>query len=252
MENLHNKVILITGATSGFGRALALLAAKEGARVIAAGRRKERLAALAKESANIYPLVLDIRDIQDMKKALADLPPEYAAIDVLVNNAGLALGFESFEKQDADNNQQMIDTNISGLVHLTHAVLPGMIARGSGYIVNVSSIAGSYPYPGGNVYGGTKAFVTQFSLNLRADLVSKNIRVTSIEPGMCDTEFSLVRFAGDQQKANNVYEGMTPLSAEDIANTILWCISQPAHVNINRLEVMPTQQAFSPFAVSRD
>jgi len=236
--------IFITGATSGFGHALALLCAEKGYKVIATGRREERLKELA--SKNIQTIMLDVRDREAVNAACKNLE-----VDVLVNNAGLALGLSSYEKQLPEHNQQMVDTNINGVLHVTHALLPGMVARDLGHIVNLSSIAGTYPYPGGNVYGATKAFLTQFSLNLRADLLGKNIRVTNIEPGMCDTEFSTVRFAGDTKKADAVYAGMQPLLAEDIANTILWCIEQPKHVNINRVEIMPVMQAFSPFAVSR-
>ena len=246
MLNLQNKTIFITGATSGFGRALALLAASRGAKVIATGRRQDRLDELQSRSPNIQTLMLDVRDKAAVNAACANLE-----VDVLVNNAGLALGLSSFEHQSPDDNQQMVDTNINGLLYVTQALLPNMTQRDCGHIVNISSIAGSYPYPGGNVYGATKAFVTQFSLNLRADLLGKNIRVTSIEPGMCDTEFSLTRFHGDAAKADSVYAGMQPLSADDIANTIFWCITQPAHVNVNRLEIMPVMQAFSAFAVSR-
>ncbi len=251
MLELNNKTIFITGATSGFGHALALLAAARGARVVATGRRAERLAELKSHSHNIHTLQLDVCDEKAVHAAIASLPEDFAEVDVLVNNAGLALGLESFENQSPDDNRQMVDTNINGLLYVTQALLPSMIARDRGHIVNISSIAGTYPYPGGNVYGATKAFVTQFSLNLRADLLGKNIRVTSIEPGMCDTEFSLTRFHGDTTKADSVYAGMQPLSADDIANTIFWCITQPAHVNVNRLEIMPVMQAFSPFAVSR-
>ncbi len=251
MLELNNKTIFITGATAGFGHALALLAASRGAKVVATGRRAERLAELKTHSHNIHTLQLDVRDEKAVRAAVASLPAEFAAVDVLVNNAGLALGLASFENQSPDDNRQMVETNINGLLYVTQALLPSMIARDSGHIVNLSSIAGTYPYPGGNVYGATKAFVTQFSLNLRADLLGKNIRVTSIEPGMCDTEFSLTRFHGDAAKADSVYAGMQPLSADDIANTIFWCITQPVHVNVNRLEIMPVMQAFSPFAVSR-
>jgi 3-hydroxy acid dehydrogenase/malonic semialdehyde reductase len=240
-----NPTIFITGATSGFGRALALMCAKKDYQVIATGRREERLKEI--EDKNIRTITLDVRDREAVNEACSNLE-----VDILVNNAGLALGLNSYEKQSPDHCQQMIDTNINGVLHVTHALLPGMVARDSGHIVNLSSIAGSYPYPGGNVYGATKAFLTQFSLNLRADLLGKNIRVTSIEPGMCDTEFSIVRFDGDKKKADQVYQGMQPLTAEDIANTILWCLEQPKHVNINRVEVMPVMQAFSPFAVSRN
>lgn len=252
MISLSDKKILITGATSGFGLALARMAAAQGARVIATGRRAERLAALHQEHPTVHTLCFDISDQEAMEAAISSLPEQYRDIDVLVNNAGLALGIESFEEKKPEHIAQMVQTNIQGLLSITHLLLPPMVARGSGHIVNISSIAGSYPYPGGNVYGASKAFVTQFSLNLRADLLGKNIRVTSIEPGMCDTEFSTVRYEGDTKKAGEVYEGMQPLSADDIARSVLWCITQPEHVNVNRLEIMPVQQAFSPFAVSRD
>lgn len=251
MSELTNKTIFITGATSGFGRALALLCVSRGAKVIATGRRAERLSELKTHSHNIHTIELDVRDEKAVNAVVAGLPADYANVDVLVNNAGLALGLSSYEQLPAEDAQQMVDTNINGVLYVTRALLPGMIARDRGHIVNLSSIAGTYPYPGGNVYGATKAFITQFSLNLRADLLGKNIRVTSIEPGMCDTEFSLTRFHGDKDKADSVYAGMQPLTADDIANTILWCITQPAHVNVNRLEIMPVMQAFSPFAVAR-
>lgn len=249
---LTNKTIFITGATAGFGLACAKLFVAQGAKVVATGRRVDRLAELkAALGDKVHTLVLDVRDRKAVESAIAALPAEFSDIDILVNNAGLALGLSALDQQSAEDLEQMIDTNIKGVVHCTHILLPKMIARASGHIVNLSSIAGTYPYPGGNVYGATKAFVTQFSLNLRADVLGKNIRVTNIEPGMCDTEFSTVRFKGDKNKADDVYAGMAPLSAEDIANTILWTISQPKHVNINRVEIMPTEQAFSPFAVSR-
>jgi 3-hydroxy acid dehydrogenase / malonic semialdehyde reductase len=252
MHTLNNKVIFITGATAGFGYAAARLFVQHGARVVATGRREERLDALKQELGEaLHPVILDVRSREAVDAAIAALPASHRAVDILVNNAGLALGLNSLESQTATDLQQMVDTNIMGVIHCTHALLPGMIERGAGHILNLSSIAGTYPYPGGNVYGATKAFVTQFSLNLRADLLGKNIRITNIEPGMCDTEFSTVRFKGDKGKADNVYAGMTPLSAEDIANTMLWTLTQPPHVNINRVEIMPTEQAFSPFAVSR-
>lgn len=248
---LNGKTALITGATSGFGEATARALAGQGARVILTGRRKDRLEALTNELAHALPLHLDIRDNAAIKAAIANLPADWAAIDLLVNNAGLALNTASFENQPLEDLDQMMQTNNAGLVYITHAVLPGMIARGSGQIINISSVAGSYPYPGGNVYGATKAFVTQFSLNLRADLVAKNIRVTSIEPGLAETEFSLVRFHGDAEKAKAVYTGTEPLIAKDIADAVLYCVTAPAHVNINRLEIMPTCQAFGSFAIHR-
>ncbi len=249
---LSGRTIFITGATSGFGLACAKLFVAQGARVVATGRREERLAELKKElGENVYTLTLDVRDQKAVEAAVKSLPAAFAGVDILINNAGLALGLDSYESLPLDKIQQMLDTNINGVLYATHALLPGMIERGRGHIVNLGSIAGTYPYPGANVYGATKAFLAQFTLNLRSDLHSKNVRVTNIEPGMCETEFSVVRFEGDQNKADNVYAGMTPLSASDIANTIFWCITQPEHVNINRVEIMPTQQAFSPFAVSR-
>ncbi len=245
--------LFITGATAGFGQALARHAVRSGMRVVVTGRREERLTALIRELGpdNAFAVSLDVRDRSAVEHAIASLPPAFSAIDILINNAGLALGLASFEQLSDDDIAQMIDTNIKGVLHCTHTLLPGMIARNRGHIVNLGSIAGNYPYPGGNVYGATKAFIHQFSLNLRADLLGKNIRVSVIEPGMCDTEFSTVRFHGDTAKANEVYAGMQPLSADDIAETILWCISRPAHVNINQIEIMPVMQAFSPFAVKR-
>jgi len=291
-NSLKNKTILITGATSGFGLACAELCATSGARVVAVGRRKERLEALqqkfsspsplvgeggmgglsprsqassaliepplpnpppqgGREYSPIHTLLLDVRDNAAVVAAVESLPKDFSKVDILINNAGLALGTGSFETQTMDDLEQMVDTNIKGLMYCTHALLPGMIERNSGHIVNIGSVAGSYPYPGGNAYGGTKAFVERFSLNLRADLLGKNIRVTNIEPGMAETEFSLVRFHGDSDKSKNVYAGVQPLTGEDVAESILWCITRPAHVNINRLELMPTQQAFGPFGVNR-
>ncbi|NBO20188.1 MAG: SDR family NAD(P)-dependent oxidoreductase, partial [Proteobacteria bacterium] len=235
-------------ATSGFGLETARALAGAGASVIITGRRQDRLEALKNElGSSAHALAFDVRDKAAVEAAFAG-----KHIDILVNNAGLALGAKSFEEQDMADLQQMVDTNVLGLIYCTHAILPGMVARGSGHIVNIGSIAGSYPYPGGNVYGGTKAFVTQFSLNLRADLVAKNVRVTSIEPGLAETEFALVRFHGDKKAADAVYEGTKPMTGHDIAQTVLWALTQPAHVNINRIELMATCQAFSPFAIHRE
>lgn len=253
MSSLANRTICITGATSGIGEACAKLFSQEGARLILTGRRSERLEALAKSQPKgmIHTMALDIRDAVAVTEALTHLPPEFTSVDTLVNNAGLALGLEKMHQQSLEDLEQMIDTNIKGLLYATQALLPGMIERGKGHIINLGSVAGNYPYPGGGVYGGTKAFVKQFSLNLRADLLGTPVRVTNVEPGMTDTEFSLVRFHGDQSKAANVYRNMQPLMGEDIAETILWCITRPAHVNINRIEVMPVEQAFGPFAIHR-
>ncbi len=249
---LGGKVALVTGATSGFGEATTEAFARAGATVIAAGRRRERLEALAARlGPRIHPLVLDVRDRQAVERAIQGLPPPLAAIDVVVNNAGLALGLEPAQRASLDDWDTMIATNCQGLVTATRAVLPGMVERNRGHVVNVGSVAATYPYPGGNVYGATKAFVRQFTLNLRADLLGTAIRATSIEPGMAETEFSLVRFGGDTSRASKVYEGVKPLSATDVAEAILWVVSLPAHVNVNALELMPVQQAFSPFAIDR-
>jgi 3-hydroxy acid dehydrogenase/malonic semialdehyde reductase len=247
------KTILVTGATAGFGAAFARRFIADGNRVIATGRRTERLAALAAALGdNLLPAKLDVTDHEAVAKFLETIPESWRTIDVLVNNAGLALGLSPAWEAKLSDWDTMIATNISGLIHITHAILPQMIARNDGIILNLGSVAGTYPYPGGHVYGGTKAFVEQFSLNLRADLVGKNIRVTAIEPGMCDgSEFSTVRFGGDSQKAAAVYAGTKSLNPEDIAETAAWLISLPAHVNVNKIEMMPTCQASAPFAVKR-
>ena len=244
-------VVLVTGATSGFGRATARRFIAAGARVVAAGRRADRLKALAAEcGTRLHPVVLDVRDQDAVFAAVAALPGPFAAVTVLVNNAGLALGLGPAHEVDLDDWTTMIDTNVRGLAQMTRAVLPGMVERGRGHVINMGSIAGEYPYPGGNAYCGTKAFVRQFSLALRADLNAHNVRVTVIEPGMAETEFSEVRLK-DAAKAKAVYRGVTPLSAEDIAETIFWTATLPEHVNINVLEVTPTAQAFGPFAIHR-
>jgi 3-hydroxy acid dehydrogenase/malonic semialdehyde reductase len=249
---LKGKVIFITGATSGFGLAFAKKFVKKGAKVIATGRRQERLKSLHKSlGRNLHTLAFDVSDQKAVTKAIAGLPKEFAAINVLINNAGLALGLESADKASLEDWQQMVDTNIKGMLYCTHAILPGMVKRGGGHIVNIGSIAGTYPYPGGNVYGATKAFVKQFSLNLRADLLGKNVRVSNIEPGMVETEFSVVRFGGDKKKAKTIYAGAQPLTANDIAECVYYCLTAPSHVNINSVEIMPTNQAFSGFAVYR-
>jgi 3-hydroxy acid dehydrogenase/malonic semialdehyde reductase len=243
-------VVVVTGATSGIGEACARRFAAEGARVVVTGRREERLRAIADAIAG-HALVLDVRDRQAVERSLSALPPAFADVAVLVNNAGLALGLEPAQRADVDDWQQMVETNVLGLSYVTRTLLPGMVERGRGHIVNIGSVAGSYPYPGGNVYGATKAFVRQFSLNLKADLLGTPVRVTNVEPGMVDTEFSAVRFHGDRERAAAVYANMDPLTAEDIADVVFWSVGRPARVNVNTIEVMPTMQAFSPFAVAR-
>jgi len=245
--------VFVTGASSGFGAAVARRFAADGARVVAAARRVDRVKALASEFGDrVLPVELDVRDRDAVAAVVAGLPAEFAAIDVLVNNAGLALGLNPAQDADLDDWDQMIDTNCKGLVYCTRAVLPGMVARRRGHVINLGSVAGTYPYPGGNVYGGTKAFVHQFSLNLRSDLHGTRVRVTCVEPGMADTEFSLVRFSGDQGKADNVYAGMQPMTADDIAEAIHWAASLPEHVNVNTVELMATAQSFAPFQVARE
>lgn len=249
------QIVLVTGASAGFGAAITRRFAAAGTRVIAASRRLDRLDALAEELGRdlVLPLALDVDDRAAMTAALGGVPAEFAAIDCLVNNAGLALGMGPAQQADPDDWDQMIDTNCRGLVQLTRAVLPGMVERGRGHVVNMGSVAGTYPYPGGNVYGATKAFVRQFSLDLRSDLHGTGVRVTCIEPGMVGgTEFSTVRFGGDEAKADAVYKGMQPLTADDIADTVWWATTLPAHVNINTVELMPVAQSFAAFQVARD
>lgn len=247
-------LVLLTGASAGFGAATCRLLVQKGHRVIGAARRIERLQDLKNELGEAFlPLQMDVSDVASIDAALQSLPSQWQAIDGLVNNAGLALGLEPADKANFADWLTMMNTNIIGLSYLTRQVLPGMVERNAGHVVNLGSIAGTYPYPGGNVYGATKAYVKQFSLNLRADLVGKPIRVTNVEPGLCGgTEFSNVRFKGDDEKAAKVYENVQYLTPEDIANAIVWVMEQPKHVNINSIEIMPVAQAFSPLAVARE
>lgn len=241
--------VFITGATAGFGRATAQRFHEAGAKVVVTGRRRERLDELSTElgGERVHTIQLDVRDRDAVEKAVAELPAGFSDVDVLVNNAGLALGLEPAQEANLEDWEGMVDTNVKGLMYCTRALLPGMCARDRGHVVNLGSVAATYPYPGGNVYGATKAFVKQFSLNLRADLLGHNVRVTDVEPGLAHTEFSLVRFKGDADKAETPYKGLQPLRAEDVAESIFWCATLPPHVNINKLEVMPVMQAFNPF-----
>jgi NADP-dependent 3-hydroxy acid dehydrogenase YdfG len=244
--------VLVTGATAGFGAAICRRFAAAGARVIATGRRAARLAALKKElGARCHTVVFDVRDHKASESALASLPKPFSRINVVVANAGLALGLEPAHKSDLKDWDGMVATNINGLLYTVRAALPGMIARDEGHVVLLGSVAADYPYPGGNVYGASKAFVKQFALNLRADLLGSNVRVTNIEPGLAETEFSLVRFKGDAEKAGQPYKGITPLSAEDVAEAVFWSCTLPRHVNINRVQMMPVMQSFGPFAFKR-
>jgi len=246
-------VVLVTGASSGFGAATVRRFASDGTKVIATGRRMEKLEELRRDLGElVLPLALDVRDRALVERFVDALPAEFAAIDVLVNNAGLALGLGPAQSASLDDWDEMVDTNIKGLMYLTRAILPGMVERNRGHIINLGSVASEFPYPGGNVYGATKAFVHQFGLNLRADLLGTAIRVTDVAPGLSSgSEFSLVRFKGDAEKAKAVYDGTTPLDAADVADAIHWVATRPAHVNVNMVQMMPVCQAFSPFAIKR-
>ena len=246
-------IVLITGASAGFGEEMARKFIRHGHRVIAAARRVERLEKLHQELGDkLLPIGLDVTDKASVDAALSALPQDFQPIDVLINNAGLALGTEAAQQSRLDEWETMIATNIRGLVTLTHALLPGMVARASGLIINLGSTAGNTPYPGGNVYGASKAFVEQFTRNLRADLVGTGVRATNLAPGLCGgTEFSNVRFRGDDAAATKVYAGTVPLTAVDIAEAAYWVATLPAHVNINHLEMMPTCQGYGPLTVKR-
>lgn len=247
------KTAFITGVTSGFGKASAQRFVEAGWRVIGTGRRAERLQKLVDElgSDKFHPAAFDIRDLDAIDAALSALPDAFSNVDLLINNAGLALGTAPAQQADLDQWNTMIDTNIRALAALTYKMLPSLIER-KGAIINVSSVAASYPYPGGNVYGASKAFVTQFSLGLRSDLHGTGVRVTSYEPGMTETEFTLVRTKGNQEASDKLYQGANPMSGDDIAQTLLWIANLPPHMNVNRIELMPVNQSFSPFQVYRE
>ena len=247
------KTVLVTGAPSGIGEACARVFAKNGWRVVGTGRRAERLHTLAREvgADRFHGCVYDVRDDAARDAALAALPPEFAGIDCLVNNAGLAVGADKAQDADLAAWTTMIETNVTALASLTHKLLPHLIER-KGAIIMLSSVAATYPYTGGNIYGGTKAFVRQFALGLRSDLSGTGVRVTSIEPGMVETEFTVVRNGGDQAASDSFYAGVDPLTGPDIAQTVLWVASQPPHVNINPLEIMPVNQSFAGFQVARN
>jgi 3-hydroxy acid dehydrogenase / malonic semialdehyde reductase len=254
---LAGKTILITGASSGIGAACARLLAGEGARLLLLARREEKLAALVDElvacecdRSSLHTLNIDVRDRDRVASGLAGLPAQWQAIDILINNAGLSRGLNKLQEGKIDDWEEMVDTNVKGLLYVTRAVVPGMVERGWGHVVNLGSIAGHQTYPQGNVYCGTKAAVRAISEGLKIDLLGTPIRVTSIDPGMVDTEFSTVRFHGDTTRAAKVYEGLQPLTAEDIAETILFCLTRPAHVNISEILLVPTAQA-TPTLVHR-
>lgn len=247
-------IALITGASSGFGKACARLFVENGWKVILTARRIERLKELAEElgKSQVLPLELDITRRTQVEATIETLPDEWRNIDLLINNAGLALGLEPSWEVDLDDWDTMVDTNVKGVMYMCRAVLPVMVKNNHGYIINIGSTAGQWPYKGGNVYGGTKAFVDQFSKNLRTDLQGTLVRVTNLAPGMAESEFSVVRFKGDKASADNVYTGTKPIQPEDIANTCYWLASQPAHINVNTIEIMPTCQSWSALHVQRD
>ncbi|MGK0492151.1 MAG: serine 3-dehydrogenase [Sphingomonas echinoides] len=246
------RTAFITGGTAGIGEAAVRAFVAAGWRVVTTGRRADRLAALAESLGGaVHTLAFDIRDAAALDAALASLPADFAEIDLLINNAGLALGTAPAQEANLDDWQTMIDTNVSALVSITRKLLPGLVAR-KGAIINLSSVAATYPYSGGNVYAATKAFVRQFSLGLRADLHGKGVRVTSIEPGMVETEFTVVRTGGNQAASDALYGGVNPMTGDDIAETMLWVAQLPPHLNINRLELMPVNQSFAGFAVARE
>jgi len=247
------RIALVTGATSGFGAAIARRFATIGCRLIIVGRRSERLDQLVQElPVPIHAVTLDVRDRESVFQMVADLPEDFRDVDLLVNNAGLALGLEPAYQADLEDWDTMIDTNNRALVSMTRAVLPGMVERGRGHVINIGSVAGSYPYASGSVYCASKAFVLQFSLALKADLAGTPVRVTNVDPGLAETEFSVVRLKGDQEKADAIYKGTTPLVAEDIADTVFWAATRPAHVNINRIEIMPTCQGPGGLMVKKE
>ncbi len=247
-------ILFVTGATSGFGEAIAKRFTRDGSRVVGTGRRGERLNKLQKELGdNFLPLTFDVGKRSEVEQAVKKLPPEFAQIDILVNNAGGAIGLDPAQTADLDDWDAMIDSNVRGLVYCTRLLLPGMVERNCGHVINIGSTAGEWPYPGGNVYGAVKAFAHQFSNNLRADLLGTAVRVTTVEPGLAGgTEFSEVRFKGDKKKAAAVYEGTQALTADDIADAVHWVATRPAHVNVNIMQIMPVSQAYAPLAVKRN
>ncbi len=248
MEQMTNQTVLITGASAGIGAACARAFAAAGERLLLTGRRRERLEALAAElqgahGTEAHLLALDVRDREEVAETLADLPPEWAEVDVLVNNAGLGRGMDRLYEGDPAEWDEMVDTNVKGLLYVTRAVVPGMVARGRGHVVNIGSVAGHEVYPGGAVYCATKHAVGAITQGLRMDLLGTGVRVSTVDPGMVATEFSVIRFRGDQERADRVYAGMAPLTAGDIADAVLWCATRPPHVNIDEIILKPTDQA---------
>lgn len=252
---MTKQIALVTGASAGFGKEIVYQLIADGYRVIGAARRIDKLREMESYfgAEKFLALQMDVSDTNLIDLALKKLPIDWQVIDILINNAGLALGLDKAQEADFANWMTMINTNIVGLTYLTHQLLPKMVAKNTGTIINIGSTAGTIPYPGANIYGASKAFVKQFSLNLRADLAGTKIRVSNIEPGLCEgTEFSTVRFNGDQERVNALYQGAHAIQAVDIAKTVSWILSQPDHVNINRIEIMPVSQTYGPQPVYRD
>lgn len=248
------KTAFVTGASAGFGKAICRALIADGYRVIGGARRADKLAELEHElGEHFLALTLDVTDAASLDAACESIRDSALHIDLLVNNAGLALGIDRAQSADAKNWERMIATNVTGLAMVTHKLLPAMVEANNGLIINIGSIAGTYPYPGGNVYGASKAFVKQFSLNLRADLAGTKVRVSNIEPGLCSgTEFSLVRLAGDQDAVNALYRDVEAIRPEDLANTVVWIAGQPPHVNINSVEIMPIAQSYAALNIARN
>lgn len=250
MASIRNRTVLITGASSGIGRSCAHAFAREGTRLVLCARREERLAELAGQlrmeySVEVESFALDVRDNAAVTASLAALPPEWRAVDILVNNAGLARGLDKLHEGDVQDWNEMIDTNVKGLLHVSRAIIPGMVERGQGHIINIGSIAGHDPYPKGAVYNATKFAVDAITRALRMDLVATPLRVSSVDPGLVETEFSVVRFHGDQQRADAAYEGMDVCTPDDIADAVVYCATRPPHVSVNQIVIMPTAQASS-------
>ncbi len=251
--DLSEQTVFVTGATAGMGEAIARLFHRNGARIIAVGRREDRLHALVEElGERVFAIAMDVGDEDAVDRGLATIPAAFSNITILINNAGYALGLGRAQEADLGDWHSMIHTNIKGVVNCTHKILPGLVARNKGHVITVGSIAGSYPYPGGNVCGGTKAFTHQFSLNLKADLLGTRVRATSFEPGMTQTEFGTVRMKGDKKTADKNYQGLTPMTADNIADIVYYIATLPEHINVNLIEIMPTQQSFAGYAFDRE
>lgn len=255
MTDLHNKIVFVTGASSGIGRSTAMKFAEQGARLLLCARRIEKLRETADDASsrfgvNVHTFPLDVRDQKNVASALRALPPEWKDISILVNNAGLSRGLDTIQDGKISDWDEMIDTNVKGLLYVSREVIPGMIERNDGHIINIGSVAGHWVYPKGNVYNASKFAVNALTQGMKIDLLGTPIRVTSVDPGLVETEFSIVRFHGDAERADKVYQGMTPLSPDDIADTILWAATRPAHVNISEIIIMPTEQS-SPTLVHR-